>query len=136
MVKRLAFCSWHFSCNCLAANTLSMVPHSLRKQHWCCSWSLWYGCGVRQLRRIPVSVLPAMESMDIPQWLSQTWWFPLCLYGCIIKTSLNSCGINGFWWSLEFSSQGCVIFLVDYTWNWVWTSTCTTGEKTYCFLGL
>ena len=77
---RSRFCSLHFSCICLAAKIMSVVPRPARKPHWLSgmmllmpTWSL------RRLSSTRARIFPALESREMPRWLSQQERSPLRL---------------------------------------------------------
>lgn len=58
-------CSWHFSCSCLIANIISVVPREGRKPH-CVSGRMFSARGVRRVFRILIRIFPAMDRSVIP----------------------------------------------------------------------
>ena len=90
VVYSLTFCSWHFSCSWRAAKIMSALPRPARNPHWVSgsrSRSRWT---LRRFSRIRARIFPAMESREIPRWLSQEFLFPLRLYRWMIEASLSS----------------------------------------------
>ena len=80
--NRSEFCSWHFSCRCLAANTMSMVPRSFRNPHWLSGRSPWSRCVVRRLSRILAKIClgGCLRPDDFPfrlyRWMIEASWTP------------------------------------------------------------
>ena len=66
VMKRLSYCSWHFSCSWRAAKIMSTVPRPPRKQHWlygsrpCSKWT------IRRLSSIRANIFPSMARRGFP----------------------------------------------------------------------
>ena len=116
------FCSWHFFCSWRAAKIMSAVPRPARNPHWLSgsrSRSRWT---LRRFSRIRARIFPAMESREIPRWLSQEFLFPLRLYRWMIEASLSSCGsfscVQSVWSRQQRKSQqGSSQHRVFYHWT-------------------
>ena len=91
VVKRLTFCSWHFSCNYLAASIMSIVPQPWWKLHWISGSMSCSRCWFRWFSRILANIFSAMESREMPPWLLQDHLFPFLMWRWTINASLNSC---------------------------------------------
>ena len=88
-------CSRHFSCSRLAVNIISMVLRPAQKPHWLSdNIPISSMCFESRLRITRPSILPGIDSKEIPRWSSHTERSPFCLKMCTISASLNSCGTD------------------------------------------
>lgn len=86
-VYRLLFCSWYFSCSCMAAKIMSTVQRPERKPHWP-SGSIRYSRWQRSLfRTMRARIFPVMDKSEIPRWMSQDFILLLRLQRWTIEAS-------------------------------------------------
>ena len=73
---------------------MSVVPRPARKAHWLSRriTPLCWTCNDSRLSTTRAIILPAMESSEIPRWMSQQALFPFRLNMCTILASLKSWG--------------------------------------------
>ena len=88
-------CSRHFSCSCLAVNIISMVLRPVPKPHWLSgNMPISSTCLDSRLGITRPSILPGIDSKEIPRWSLHTERSPFRLKMCTISASLNSCGTD------------------------------------------
>lgn len=63
-----------------------------RKPHWPSGIRSRSRCALRRFSMMRARILPTMESMDMPWWLSQTFLFLLRFQRWMMEASLSACG--------------------------------------------